>query len=268
MPYKPSIAVSPGQTFNRWTLIRLSHSDKQGKHWLCRCICGTERVVRQHAVIHGVSKSCGCLHEEVMQTLFVTHGGTRSPEYSSFQGMHSRCENPNDRRYKDYGGRGIRVCERWLHSFENFIADMGKRPSPKHTLERRNNDLGYSPENCIWASQKTQSRNKRTNVLFTFNGQTKVLPDWASEYGFKKGTLRSRIRKGWTIEKALTTPVGVHNLGQDNYHSTLSAADVQEIRSSIKAGVPLRTIAKKYKVTWSAIGAIKYKRTWKHLPDV
>lgn len=121
--------------------------------------------------------------------------------------MKTRCSRSTDPGYKNYGGRGITVCDRWLESFENFLADMGEPPTPKHSLERVDNDSGYSKENCKWATRAEQLRNKRTNRWISYRGRTMCLEDWAREVGITNHGLAGRIDKsGWSIERALTTP--------------------------------------------------------------
>jgi len=135
-----------------------------------------------------------------------THGKTESPEYRVWGSMIKRCCNPKANRYDRYGGRGISVCERW-QSFEAFFEDMGPRPSPKHSIERRNNDGNYEKANCYWATWKEQARNKRTSRMLEFNGKTMCLAAWAEETGIASKVLCLRLRIGWSIERALTTPV-------------------------------------------------------------
>lgn len=141
-----------------------------------------------------------------VRRVLTKHGMSRSPEYRVWVGMISRCYNPKYNGYKNYGERGIVICEEWRTSFIAFFHDMGPKPSPKLTIERLDNNKGYSPENCIWATRATQRRNTRTNRLIIFNGQTKCLMDWANELGMEYKTLEGRIKKGWPLEKALTTP--------------------------------------------------------------
>lgn len=126
-----------------------------------------------------------------------------SPEYAAWAGIKQRCLNKKNRFYKNYGGRGITVCARWLNSFDNFCADMGPRPSPKHSIERVNNDLGYSPENCKWATKFEQTRNTRRNVILEYNGESKCLTDWALSVGIKDATLDCRIKRGESLPYAL-----------------------------------------------------------------
>ena len=120
--------------------------------------------------------------------------------------MKQRCYARYSKSFPLYGGRDIGICKDWRFSFETFLADMGKRPSPNHSVERLDNNLGYSPENCVWATPDIQHRNKRSNKLITYNGETLCLTDWARRYYIDKGTLRYRILHGWSIEDALFTP--------------------------------------------------------------
>lgn len=133
------------------------------------------------------------------------HGMRRAPIYGVWSSMRSRCQNPSDRAYPNYGGRGLVVCERW-QIFAHFLEDMG--PCPKgSSLDRIDNAQGYSPENCRWASRSEQNRNKRNNVLLTIDGETLALPAWAERFGLKYQTLARRISKGWPAEVAVKTPV-------------------------------------------------------------
>lgn len=136
-----------------------------------------------------------------------------TPEYSSWRGMIERCENPNHRQFKDYGGRGVTVCPEWRQSFTAFVRDMGPRPAGC-SVERRKNHLGYTQENCYWSSRKEQARNKRNNRLLTAKGQTKTLAEWSEETGLHYVTIVTRIdRHKWPVEKALTTPKGSVHAG-------------------------------------------------------
>lgn len=137
------------------------------------------------------------------------HGdaGRRTTEYKTWQVMRQRCFNPRDDHYKNYGGRGISVCERWRYSYENFLDDMGRKPSPGHSIDREKVDLDYTPENCHWASAEEQQNNRRNNRKFEFEGKVQTLSRWAREIGVSRPTLFSRIMEmGWSVERALSTP--------------------------------------------------------------
>lgn len=136
-----------------------------------------------------------------------THGLTETTEYSIWTNMKTRCNNHNNEFYKDYGGRGIKICAEWENSFENFYADMGKRPSKKHTLDRINNDNGYSVDNCRWAIKKVQANNRRNNILIEYNGVSKTLKQWCEELELNYKNTHKRIKNlGWSIEKAFLEP--------------------------------------------------------------
>lgn len=166
--------------------------------WLCVCDCGSSVVAVGYQLRNGTQQSCGCLRSKNA----TTHGLTGTPEYTTWRGMNERCNNPNNSHYPKYGGRGIGVCERW-NSFENFIADMGKRPL-NHSLERKENDKGYEPDNCKWAPPVEQSRNTSRSIKITFGSETLCLKDWSERLGITDGALKHRLKK-WSFEKAMTT---------------------------------------------------------------
>lgn len=135
-----------------------------------------------------------------------THGKTRTPEFRIWSGIKTRCFNSNAPEFKNYGGRGIKMCARWSASFEAFLADMGRRPSIKHSIERVENDGDYEPGNCVWVLRREQARNKRNSVRLKYRGQVKLLVAWAEELGIDEATIRMRLKRGWTVVKALSTP--------------------------------------------------------------
>jgi hypothetical protein len=134
----------------------------------------------------------------------ITHGRSGTKEHKAWMGMRERCYNTNSQRYLNYGGRGITVCARWRNSFEKFFLDMGECPEGL-TLERRDINKGYNPKNCYWATWKEQNRNKTTSRHITWNGKTQIIADWANETGLSSSTIAKRIKRSWSIEKALTT---------------------------------------------------------------
>jgi hypothetical protein len=204
MPKKMTIQSLAGLKFSRWTVLPFCGVEKIGR-WRCLCECGTSRIVRQYSLIHGISKSCGCLTRRK-----ITHGESRfagnTAEYGAWSAMKSRCSNPNVESFKRYGGRGISFCDRWI-SYENFLADMGRRPSEKHSIDRINGNGNYEPGNCRWATRKEQQQNIRTNLKITINGETLVASQWEVRQGFKPDLISKRISQGWSPEEAVLTPV-------------------------------------------------------------
>lgn len=196
--FTPDILI--GQRFSRLLVIKKAPSKGKNSHWQCRCDCGSTTVVSRPNLRVGHTRSCGCIGTE--QPSHLIHGMHGKPEYQAWNSMHTRCTNPKNKGYHRYGGRGITVCERWL-KFENFLADMGMRPSPDHSLERKDNDGPYAPDNCKWATRKEQARNTRQNVWLTFNNQTLILHDWAVITGIDRSLIRWRQRQGWPIKRVL-----------------------------------------------------------------
>lgn len=171
--------------------------------WLCKCECGNEKVIRGHSLRDG-TKSCGCLIREINKILHTRHGLSESPTYVSWHSMKIRCLNMKARCSKCHGKRGITICNRWLNSFENFVADVGERPTLAHTLDRKDVNGNYEPENCFWATKKEQGRNRRTNVFVEINGVSKCIAEWAEINGIDRGVLRNRIKSGWPQDQWFT----------------------------------------------------------------
>lgn len=194
-----------GNVYGRLTVLSRD-GDMYGKvAWACRCSCGTTLRVSGADLKSGNKSSCGCLKIETIGNLNRTHGLTNSNEYSIWSKIKDRCFNPNTRNYDDYGGRGISMCDRWRNSFENFYADMGPRPSPDHSIERRNNDEGYFPGNCVWATRVEQARNKRNNKLVHFNGRDVTVAELAESANLDYHLVYKRIViLGWSPEEAVT----------------------------------------------------------------
>jgi sugar diacid utilization regulator len=196
-----------GMKFGRLTVLGLDDqraSDGQAR-WICLCNCGETTVVMGGNLTRGHSKSCGCWMRERMSKLNLTHGKSSLKIYSIWMGMLKRCQSRNDPSYDRYGGRGIKVCKRW-QKFENFCADMGD-PPPGMTLDRIDNDSDYSPENCQWATIQEQNNNKRNNRMFEYRGEEFTITQLARQVGMHPETLRYRLRNGWSLEKAVETPV-------------------------------------------------------------
>ena len=196
-----------GQRFGRLLVLGFAEYRYKQRNacWHVLCNCGTSSIVSARSLLRGLTISCGCYRREQSDKANKRHGQSKTPLHWRWALMHQRCTNTNLPGYKDYGGRGIRVCERW-HTFENFAVDMGQ-PPPGTTLERRDNNGHYCKENCYWGSLEEQANNKRTNRLITFQGRTQTLAQWIREKGLDYSTIWARLKRGWPIEKALTTPV-------------------------------------------------------------
>lgn len=192
-----------GLTFGKLTALTYVKRPNGGANWLCSCSCGGQKVVRAKFLKSGSVRSCGCLHAESV----VTHGDSNSSEYRTWDAMKRRCYQPKTKHFEHYGGRGITVCDRWRDSYSNFLADMGRRPSKRHSLDRIDNDGNYELSNCRWTLQKIQIRNRSNAVTFLWNGKRYSQKELSDISGVPFGTLRSRIARGWPLEKAMLTPV-------------------------------------------------------------
>jgi len=202
----PCLIDMSGKVFGAWTALERCGSGKDGNaFWLCICECGERRAINGRSLRYGLSKSCGCRTGEAIAEGNRKHGMSYIPEYMVWALMKNRCSNPNYTHYKNYGGRGITVCDSWLSGFEAFYADMGPRPSNQHSLDRIDNSKGYSPDNCRWATSEEQSRNKRSNRSLTHNGRTLCVMDWAKELGITQQALQKRL-KTWPVDRALSEP--------------------------------------------------------------
>lgn len=174
--------------------------------WLCKCDCGNFSNVTSPR-LNGGQKSCGCLVVSKLKEVSTKHGLSNSPEYNSYHGMKDRCNNSKNKDWKNYGGRGIKVCQRWEESFENFINDMGFKDMPNLSIDRIDVDGDYSLENCRWATIEQQNNNRTNTTFINAFGINKPITYWAKAYGIRIETLRRRIGKlKWSIEKAFLTP--------------------------------------------------------------
>lgn len=194
-----------GRKFGRLTVLAFVEMRKHRQsYWLCQCTCGNTTVIGISSAREGGTKSCGCARLQPDPA-----ANKRQPEYAIWCAMKNRCYNSNVSHYSRYGGRGIKVCARWRHSFKSFLADMGPRPSAKHSIERRDNNGDYNPNNCSWELKQVQARNTSTNRLITFNNETRCLVEWSEYTGLKAPTIWRRLKAGWSIERALTSPLQI-----------------------------------------------------------
>ncbi len=205
-----------GCCFGKLTVLSLAPKSPTqtyyAKKWNCRCVCGKETIVFGQALKSGATVSCGCVRRACAKENIkkaraygptygnLKHGLCKTSEYRIWYDMRRRCSDKKRPEYKDYGGRGISFCERW-NSFENFLADMGSRPSRFHTLDRKDNNGDYSPQNCQWATKKEQASNRRSSSLWTSGGVTYPLACWAESLGVKRTTLGARLRKAKSQEE-------------------------------------------------------------------
>lgn len=201
----PNFIDRTGQKHGRLTILKLvkKPGDRKRTFWLCRCDCGTEKLVDGAHLWKGHTQSCGCLRKEIVSRVKTTHGKTESKEYEVWCGIKSRCYNKRMGNYYLYGGRGIAVCKRWLHSFENFLSDMGIRPA-EMTIERIDRNGNYEPSNCKWADRFEQANNKRNNVPITFNEVTMNIFQWSRKLKIPPKRLSARLISGWTVQRAFT----------------------------------------------------------------
>lgn len=196
------ISYEAGQTFGTWTLLRPGPQYEVNKavRWWCRCACGFERLAIPSALkFHG---SVGCNACRAARRSLNRSEGTKLA-LSSYRSMLNRCYNAKMACYCRYGARGIAVCERWRESFENFLEDMGERPSVSHTIDRINGSGNYEPSNCRWATKLKQARNMKSNVNLTLNGETHCISEWAAILGIRQGLIASRHRSGKSVEECL-----------------------------------------------------------------
>jgi len=214
--------------FNRLTVMKYAFTKNGKAYWLCECDCSNTVILQGDRIKRGVTKSCGCFAVESSiqsgrnkkgrtwgKRLYIKH----KAEYSVWCGMKRRCYNSNEDSFQYYGKRGIKVCQRYRNSFEDFFNDIGKRPNPRLQIDRIDNEGHYSCGKCAecksnrwkfnirWTTLERQSRNKRNNHLITFNGETKCLTDFAKEVGKSYSVVYARIKRGWTVQNALTVPI-------------------------------------------------------------
>lgn len=204
-----NLVQNPPKIFGRLMVIKYAGkkllAGRYRNMWECQCSCGKITIVKVDHLTTGRVESCGCLQQELFNN--ITHNMSNSEEYSSYQMMMDRCYNPNNISYKNYGGRGIKVCDRWFKQPENFLNDMGPKPTPQHSIERKDNNGDYSPENCEWATRDQQNNNQRSNIKITAHGKTQTAAQWAKELSISAHIIRRRYNNGWNHEDIVNTPI-------------------------------------------------------------
>jgi hypothetical protein len=193
-----------GQKFGKITVVGFAFKRKNVYCWNCVCDCGNTCIIQSGNLKSGHSKSCGCNKAEMISNKLGKHRGTKTSEFYSWNHMKGRCFRKTNNAYEYYGARGITVCDRWRNSFENFLEDMGMKPSKKHSIERINVNGNYEPSNCRWATISEQSRNKRSNILITDGITTMVLQDWCNKLNIHRHVLVYRKQQN-TLHK-----IGLH----------------------------------------------------------
>jgi len=201
------LKIEVGQRFGLWEVVGPGASRPPALHvyWKCRCACGTVRDHKATVLNRGRTVACGCQIGPSTKARATKHGKADTQIHRAWSHMRSRCENSSDKDFKNYGGRGIKVCERW-QDFASFYADMGERPSPRHSLGRIDNDGNYEPNNVRWETTVEQANNRRNTRLVTHNGETLSLSQWGRRIGVSSGALAERIARGMTPELAVTLP--------------------------------------------------------------
>lgn len=185
--------------YTRLTALEFLRVEDHHAFWRCVCDCGNTVEARGYDLRRGHKKSCGCL-------FYLRSGSAYSREYAAWRNAKDRCNNERNHAYDRYGGRGIKMYPQWENSFSDFYDYIGPKPSPKHSLDRIDNSKGYEPGNVRWATPKQQTTNRRSNRTVTYKGETKTLSEWSQVIGGSKILVSCRLRKGWSEERAVSTP--------------------------------------------------------------
>jgi len=204
-PMSKRVKDLTGLTFGRLTVERFNgtHPTRQQAQWMCLCECGECISVPSGRLLSGDTKSCGCYHVDQTVKACATHGDTHSPTYNIWAGIKSRCFLKTSPSWRKYGMRGITMCERWVNSYQNFLEDMGERPSSGHSIDRIDNNGNYEPSNCRWATAKDQANNRRSNTWITLDGVTLTIAQWSERLGLHQVTMCRRIARGLDAKNIL-----------------------------------------------------------------
>jgi hypothetical protein len=191
-----------GHRFGMLVVVRYVGANKnRAAVWACSCDCGGERITLGNSLRRGNAVTCGCKPGNYK------HGGYRTRAYNIRHSIIGRCHNERNKDFGSYGGRGISVCSRWIESLSKFLEDMGEPPTPQHSIDRIDNSGNYEPGNCRWATADEQGKNKRNNHMVEYMGERMCVSDWATRVEIPDSVIGHRLRVGWSVERALTTPV-------------------------------------------------------------
>jgi len=204
--------IKNGERYGRLVVIEESERKRGRRHFLCQCDCGKKSIVEMSKLKNGHTKSCGCYALESVKKRSVTHGCFGQPLYGVWNSMKQRCFNKNVSSYSGYGGRGITVCGEWIEfePFQKWAINNGYET--KLTLDRIDNDGNYEPSNCRWVAHRIQANNRSSNHFLTYNKKTMTIAEWSREVGINQLALAKRLKRGWSIERALRTPLGIGNV--------------------------------------------------------
>ena len=249
-----------GKRFNR--LVALRPDPEDARYWETQCDCGNTKRVRGDHLMTGKIESCKCLQKERTIAARRTHGQSRTPEHIVWLAMRNRCSNPKAPHFDRYGGRGIRVCDRWQNSFAAFLEDMGPRPAGASIDRFPDNDGSYEKTNCRWATSAEQMRNTSKTRLLTNGAVTAPMVDMAAIVGIDQDTIQMRLRRGWSEVRALTQPPRT-----SRQRSKLSDDDVREIRKLRADGARPVDLARRFGVKAQTIVQIQKRQVFASLTD-
>lgn len=243
-----------GRLFGRLTVIKYSRTNKGQAIWLCRCSCGAEKEVTATHLLSGRVVSCGCFRNEMnskrMKWQSKKHGMSRSLIYKKYRGMLDRCYNRKNAFYERYGGRGITVCQEWKNDFMKFYEwSMDNGYVDGLSIDRIDNNKGYSPDNCRFVPLRNQQNNKCSNRMICHNGESMCVADWSRRIGISAGTIFARLNKGWDIERTLKQPVEVHS--RSRFHNiTYNGETMNVAQWARKIGIKVGTLRARLRKGW------------------
>lgn len=256
-----------GKRFGGILVISLYGLNKHSQRtWNCRCDCGNEKIIVGASLRSGATKSCGCKAPELVSAARTKHGQSSTRDYGLWATMIQRCHDEKCDSYRYYGAKGIKVCDKW-RNYENFAHDMLPRPFPSASIDRIDNSLGYSKENCRWATSKAQARNTTSNLMVQIDGKSRPLVDWCEEFNIPYERVRQRIKKlGWLPLDALTKPLRGDRRGARVYGSKLIESQIIEMRHERTTKLTsFRKLAAKYGISDATARAIILRKTWPHI---